>query len=218
MALEIDIREGDSATHVEQARQLISSGFIIAAPLEHGYAFICDAFSHDAVRAMHVLRGDDLGVVAQVMIADIGVLDGISRDVPEEARTLMKAFWPGLVSFYLRPQSGLSWDLGDDKELDQICVRIPASEFVLELLRKTGPLAVASAARIGQPATLDKTLIPALDRDLAGIFHAGELSAGPASTIVSAIETELLVERVGAVSLEQLAEIVPAILEDSPSD
>ena len=62
MALEIDIREGDLATHVEQARQLISSGFIIAAPLEHGYAFICDAFSHDAVRAMHVLRGDDLGV------------------------------------------------------------------------------------------------------------------------------------------------------------
>lgn len=218
MAIEVDIREGEMKVHVEQARQLIASGFIIAAPLEHGYAFICDAFSHDAVRAMHVLRGDDLGVVAQVMIADIGVLSGISREVPEVARTLMQAFWPGLVSFYILPHRGLSWDLGDNKRLDQISVRIPASEFVLELLKKTGPLAVASAARVGQPATLDKTFIPALDRDLAGIFHSGELIAGPASTIVTAIDADLLVERVGAVSLEQLAEVVPAILEDSPSD
>ncbi|MBC7463614.1 MAG: Sua5/YciO/YrdC/YwlC family protein [Actinobacteria bacterium] len=215
MAQEVDIREGDLDEHVEQARQWIASGFIIVAPLEHGYAFLADAFSHDAVRAIHVLRGDDLGVVAQVMVADTSVLSGITREVPTGARTLMDAFWPGLLSFTLLPHRGLSWDLGDDKRLDEVSVRVPSSEFMLRLLRKTGPLAVASAARVGQPATLDVSSIPALDRDLAGIFHAGELESGPSSTIVLATETELLVERVGAITLEQLAEVLPAILEDT---
>lgn len=218
MAQEFDIREGDLDEHVESARQWIASGFIIAAPLEHGYAFIADAFSHDAVRAMHVLRGDDLGVIAQVMVADTSVMAGITRDVPADAQTLMDAFWPGLLSFTLLPHRGLSWDLGDDKRLDEISVRVPSSEFILRLLRKTGPLAVASAARVGQPATLDISAIPALDRDLAGIFHTGELVSGPSSTIVVATQAELLVERVGAISLEELAQVVPAILEDTTAE
>lgn len=218
MAQEIDIREGELDDHVEQARGWIASGFIIVAPLEHGYAFVVNAFSHDAVRAMHVLRGDDLGVVAQVMVADIAVLAGITPEIPAGAKTLMEAFWPGLLSFTLLPHRGLSWDLGDDKKLDEVSVRVPASEFLLRLLRKTGPLAVASAARVGQPPTLDKSAIPALDRDLAGIFHAGELIGGPSSTIVIATEADLLVERVGAISLDQLGEVLPAILEDIPSE
>ncbi len=218
MGQEIDIREGDLDEHVEQARQWIASGMIIVAPLEHGYAFLVDAFSHDAVRAMHFLRGDELGVASQVMIADTNVLGGITRDIPEGACTLMDAFWPGLISFTLLPHRGLSWDLGDDKKLDEVSVRIPSSEFLLRLLKKTGPLAVASAARVGQGATLDKTAIPALDRDLAGIFHCGELASGPVSTIVLATEKDLLVERVGAISLTQLGDVLPAILEDTTTD
>lgn len=218
MAQEFDIREGDLDEHVEKAREFIASGFIIAAPLEHAYAFIVDAFSHDAVRAMHVLRGDELGVAAQVMVADTAVLGGITREIPEGAKVLMEEFWPGLLSFTLLPHRGLSWDLGDDKKLDEVSVRIPSSEFLMRLLRKTGPLAVASAARVGQRPTLEKSAIPALAKDLAGIFHTGVLTAGVGSTIVIATESDLLVERVGAISLDQLGEVLPAILEDIPSE
>ena len=64
----------------------------------------------------------------------------------------MQNFWPGLLSLNLKPQAGLNWDLGDGNTLDQISVRIPDSQFILEVLKKSGPLVIASAAAAGSGA------------------------------------------------------------------
>lgn len=208
----IDIQSGELDTHVDQALQWIRSGLIIAAPLENGYAYLADAFDQDAVRAMHVLRGDDLGVSAQVLISSAGVVDGITRDVSANARALMSKFWPGQLSFNLSPQRGLTWDLGDGKRSAQISVRVPSAQFVLALLRKSGPLAVGSAALAGQPPILDVKDISAREYDLAGIFDAGVLTPTPISTIVSDNETGLEVIREGAVSVDKLREVLPEII------
>jgi tRNA A37 threonylcarbamoyladenosine synthetase subunit TsaC/SUA5/YrdC len=64
----INLLEGDIKDHVALAAKGIRDGYVICAPLEHGYVFLADAFSEFAVRAMHVLRGDALGVAAQVLI------------------------------------------------------------------------------------------------------------------------------------------------------
>lgn len=218
----IDIRTGDRAEHLALAVEWIRSGYVIAVPLENGYAFVADAFTHDAVRAMHVLRGDELGVAAQVLISSGHVLDGIARGVSAQARILMDAFWPGLLTFILTPHRGLSWDLGDNRELDEISVRVPNSEFILDLLKKTGPLAVASAAPSGHPPILSAQLVQARESDLAGIFDQGEIAESSASTIVSDSEIEILLRREGAISLEQLREFLPDIRShlagESPSN
>ncbi len=211
MGVEIDLREGDFANHVKKALAYLRSGYIIVAPLENSYIFLVDAFLHDGVRAMHVLRGDELGVAAQVLVSNTKVLDGIARDVTEDARKLMAAFWPGPLSFYLAPHLGLNWDLGDDKELDEICVRIPSSKFVLAVLKKSGPLAVASAARAGQPPIYDVDLISALDSDLAAIFNAGELTPGNPTTVVRASSAGIELVREGEIGLADLVAIVPEI-------
>ncbi len=211
MGEKIDIREGEFEAHVNLAVTWINSGFIIVAPLENSYVFLVDAFLHDGVRAMHVLRGDDLGVAAQVLVSGIKVLEGIVREISDDVRTLITEFWPGQLSLLLPPHLGLNWDLGDDKELDEICVRVPNSEFVLALLKKSGPLAVASAARAGHGAMLDPDFISALDSDLAGIFHNGEMARGPVSTLVRADQTTLTLVREGAISFEELSSKVPAI-------
>ena len=214
MAHEIDLREGDLAAHVDQAAAWIASGFIIVAPLENGYAYLVDAFFHDGVRAMHVLRGDDLGVAAQVLIAGEEVLAGIARDVPPAARLLMKAFWPGPLSLNLLPHRGLSWDLGDNKDLDLVSVRVPNTEFLLGVLRKSGPLAMASAAKAGQPPVLDKELISIRGSDVEGVFHTGELTAIPGSSVVAANEAEIRVIRIGAITLSELRDVAPQILSE----
>lgn len=212
MTQKIDIQTGDLGLHVDQALQWIRSGLIIAAPLENGYAFLADAFDEDAVRAMHVLRGDPLGVVAQVLIFGQEVIDGIARDVSLNARALMTKFWPGQLSFNLYPQRGLTWDLGDEKRLDRVSVRVPSAEFVLALLRKSGPLAVSSAAPVGRPPILDVNEISAREYDLAGIFDSGILTPAPVSTVVSDGEAGVEVIREGAVTIDQLRELVPDII------
>jgi len=212
MTQNIDIQTGDFVSHVDQALQWIRSGLIIAAPLENGYTYLADAFDHDAVRALHVMRGDALGIVSQVLISGQEVIDGIARDVSLNARVLMSTFWPGQLTFNLYPQRGLSWDLGDDKRLDRVSVRVPSAQFVLTLLRKSGPLAVGSAAKAGSAPLLDPKEISAREYDLAGIFDAGVLNQAPPSTIVSDSEPGIELIREGAVTLHQLRELVPDII------
>ena len=45
----IDIKKGQLARHVTRAVKAINDGYVIAVPLENAYAYLCDAFNHDAV-------------------------------------------------------------------------------------------------------------------------------------------------------------------------
>ena len=206
-----DLSEGELAEHVATAVAALKDGYVIVVPLEHNYALIADAFFHDAVRALHVLRGDALGVAAQVAIASRDSIDGIARSISADARTLMQNFWPGLLSLNLKPQAGLNWDLGDGNTLDQVSVRIPKSDFLLEVLKKSGPLAIASAALAGKAAISDSVDISYLESEVAAIFTAGALPAGRASTVIDLTGFRSRVTRQGAISLSQITALVPDI-------
>lgn len=204
-----DLLQGDLSEHVATAVTALKDGYVIVAPLEHSYALITDAFMHDAVRAMHVLRGDALGVAAQVAIANRDYIDGIAREISADARLLMQNFWPGLLSLNIRPQAGLNWDLGDGNSLDQISVRVPESQFILEVLKKSGPLAIASAALVGEKAINDSADITYLD--VAAIFTAGALPSGGASTVIDLTGIRTRIVREGAISISEITALVPDI-------
>ena len=157
MGKEVDLKKGEVSRHINKAVKALDDGYIIAIPLEHSYAYACGAFKQDAVRAMHVLRGDPLFTAAQVAVGNTKTAKGVAREITADVEALMKSFWPGLLSLNLRPQMGLSWDLGDGNQLDRISMRVPKSKFAKALLAQTGPLAIASAARVGRPSsTLSK--------------------------------------------------------------
>ena len=206
-----ELSQGDLSEHVATAVTALKDGYVIVAPMEHSYALIADAFLHDAVRAMHVLRGDALGVAAQVAIANRDSIDGIARNISAEARLLMQNFWPGLLSLNLKPQAGLNWDLGDGNSLDQISVRIPNSEFIFEVLKKSGPVAIASAALVGESAINDSADISFQDSEVAAIFEGGVLAQGGASTVIDLTGIRARIVREGAVSLSEITALVPDI-------
>jgi tRNA threonylcarbamoyl adenosine modification protein (Sua5/YciO/YrdC/YwlC family) len=206
-----DILQGDISEHVSVAVAALKDGFVIVAPLENSYALMADAFFHDAVRAMHVLRGDALGVAAQVAIANKGSIDGIARSVSDDARILMDNFWPGALSINLKPQLGLSWDLGDANSLDKISVRVPASEFVLEILKKTGPLAIASAAAVGGSPIHDGADLDFSDVEVAAVFTAGVLPQGAPSTVIEFTGAQGRIVREGAIPRSEITALVSDI-------
>lgn len=205
----IDLKKGEQSRHVNKALKAIADGFIIAIPLEHSYAFVCDAFRHDAVRAMHILRGDSLFTAAQVLVGSAKTAQGVVREITPEIAGLMKKFWPGMLSMNLRPQTGLTWDLGDANQLDRVSIRVPKSRFAKALLLESGPLAVASGARLGRPAPRLLSDVIVLDSDLAMQFNSALLRKGPTTTVVEADETGVRVLRIGAISLEEIQKIVP---------
>ena len=196
---------------VDTAVRYIKSGEVIIAAAEHGYVYLADAFDKDAVKAIHILRGDRTNVVAQVFIGDIKVLSGITARLTQEHDNLLKAFWPGLLSVTMKSQLALSWDLGDERRLGKVNVRLPNRKFLNAILLKTGPLAVASVALTGESAILDLKKLSIYESDIGVVFDEGQLASGQLSTWIDISENEITVVRVGDISLEKLRSIVPTI-------
>jgi L-threonylcarbamoyladenylate synthase len=209
--VDIGVKELNMEPTLEETVDWIRSGLIVVAPIEHGYVYLVDAFSHDGVRAMHVLRGDALGVSAQVFVGSIDTAAGIVREISPSISTMMNAFWPGMLSLNLRPQRGLSWDLGDDNELDLFSLRIPSADFVRQLLTLSGPLACASAASAGEPPILRISELANSQNELLRICDLGEVMAGPLTTVVSVIDSDICLLREGAITYEQVSAHVPSI-------
>ena len=207
----IDLKQGEQKKHIARALKEIRAGYVIVAPLEHGYVYLADAFSPFAVRAMHVLRGDELGVSAQVLAYSLDTVKGISRAVSPDVQELAKKFWPGLLSITLKPSSVLNWDLGDDKNLDWFNVRVPKSKFVRALLKESGPLAVASASPAGAEPMLKIDRAQVKDWNVAVVFDNGALKSGPRSTIIEADAVDVRLVREGAISFDEMEKIAPNI-------
>ena len=206
-----NLKDSEFNEAVETAVRYIKSGEVIIAAAEHGYVYLADAFDKDAVKAIHILRGDRTNVVAQVFIGDIKVLTGISARLTQEQENLLNTFWPGLLSVTMKSQLALSWDLGDERRLGKVNVRLPNRKFLNTILLKTGPLAAASVALTGESAILDLTKVSIYESDIGVIFDEGKLESGQLSTWIDISENEITVIRVGDISLEKLRSIVPTI-------
>ena len=212
MATQAVFDPSNPGEHVGVAARCIRDGFVIVTPHENGYVYLCDAFSEDSVRAMHVLRGDALGVAAQVLIADHSQIEGLARDVTEDARALMKAFWPGALSLTLRPQLGLNWDLGDAGELDRLSIRMPSHEFLQALIKETGPLAVASAAMAGHQPIVEISQLDLQGHEVAMVIDAGVINPITRSSQVEIELTQTRLVREGAISQSEIQKFIPALV------
>ena len=212
MATQVTFEPSNPSEHVALAAKSLRDGYVMVAPHENGYVFLADAFSPDSVRAMHVLRGDALGVAAAVLISDSEQINGLAREVTPEARTLIENFWPGPLSLSLRPQAGLSWDLGDDGKLDWVCLRIPSHPFLQLLIEETGPLAVASAAFAGRPPLQDLAHVNHMGHEIAVIVESGVIDVEPFSTHIESDLAGVRLVREGAISQSEIQKVIPALV------
>ena len=205
------VKESEISEAVATAVRYINAGEVIVVAAEFGYIYLADAFDKDAVKAVHILRGDQSGVAAQVFIKNAKVLSGIAKVSNANADQLLTKFWPGLLSVTVSCQPGLSWDLGDEQRLGKVNVRVPNRKFLNRILQSTGPLAAASVSLIGKPVVKDLTKLPIYESDVGAIFDEGILDAGQASTWLEISENEITVKRVGAISIEELQGVIPSI-------
>lgn len=181
-------------------------------PTDTVYGLAADAFSPDAVQRLLDAKGRGRQSPPPVLIPNTDTLAALAAEVVEPVRMLAEAFWPGQLTIVLKAQSALDWDLGETG--GTVALRMPNHELALELLQETGPLAVSSANKSGDPAARN---IPDAERMLgdavAVYLDAGEIAgSGAASTIVDATLLtneggKLRVLREGAVSREALAEL-----------
>lgn len=173
-------------------------GRLVVMPTDTVYGVAADAFDAGAVAALLQAKGRGPQMPPPVLIPSLETVDGLATQVPAFARRLMKRWWPGPLTVVLRAQPSLRWDLGDTN--GTVALRVPDDEVALALLRETGPLAVTSANRTGEPAATEAhEAARQLGGSVAVYLDAGPSRGGLASTIVDCTRESPEVLREGAV-------------------
>ncbi len=198
------------------ARQALGRGDLAVLPTDTVYGIAADAFTPEAVDRLLIAKGRGRQSPPPVLVADVATLGALAAHVTDPVRAMAEAFWPGPLTIVVEANPGLSWDLGDTG--GTVALRIPNHPLTLELLRETGPLAVSSANRTGEPAAKSIDEAQGMLGDSVSVYlDAGEVSGdGAASTIVDATAITnaggvLRILRDGGVSREALAELLPTV-------
>jgi len=214
------VEENNSYSQIVDAAQLIRAGELVAFPTETVYGLGANALSNQAVEKIYQAKGRPSDNPLIVHIADEAQLSMAAREVPERARRLMEAFWPGPLTLLL-PRTEQIASLVT-AGLDTVGVRMPDHPLALALIREAGvPIAAPSANRSGRPSpTTAEHVRQDLEGRIAGILDGGNTGVGVESTVLDMTAEPPLVLRPGGITLEQIrdvigaAEIDPAFMTD----
>ncbi len=182
-------------------------GRLVVLPTDTLYGLGCDAFDSEAVAALLAAkhRGRDMPV--PVLVGSWHTIDGLVRRVGPQARDLVQAFWPGGLSLVVEQAPSLAWDLGDTD--GTVMLRMPLHPVAIEVLREVGPMAVSSANVSGaRPAATVEQAREQLGDSVAVYLDGGPADHAVASTIVDLTGETPLILREGAVSVEEISEVL----------
>lgn len=206
-----DPQSDEYADHIAEAVRALGDGRLAVIPTDTVYGIAADAFSHDAVGALLAAKGRGRDYPVPVLVGDPGVLHGLVSLAPESASALTRNFWPGALTVIVRYAPSLAWDLGDTA--GTVAVRMPDNPVALDVLRKTGPLAVSSANKHGRPPGRTAALAAEQLGDTVDVYlEAGEVSGGQPSTIVDCTGERAVVVREGGVTLAEIKRLLPTAI------
>ncbi|MFI9640920.1 L-threonylcarbamoyladenylate synthase [Micromonospora sp. NPDC051925] len=197
---------------IAAAIEAVKNGELVVLPTDTVYGIGADAFTPYAVKALSDARGGSQQA-PPVLIGSRHTLDGLVLSLPKAARDLVEAFWPGALTIVVEHSPSLAWDLGDAS--GTVAVRMPLHPVALEVLRETGPMAVASANKVGQPAALTaEAARDQLSYSVRVYLEAGACPDPVPSTIVDLTGEVPRLLRAGAIDLDRLREVAPDILDE----
>jgi tRNA threonylcarbamoyl adenosine modification protein (Sua5/YciO/YrdC/YwlC family) len=202
----------DREVGLQAAERAVRNSDLVVLPTDTVYGIGCDAFSSVAVGELLAAKGRGRDMPVPVLIGSWATLDGLVDRVPEAARELQRAFWPGGLTLVVRHSRSLAWDLGD--AAGTVAVRMPLHPVAIELLQRVGPMAVSSANRTGLPPASDAQQALAQLGDAVAVYLDGGPvgEAVPSSIVDVASDGPPRLLRAGAVGVDALREVVPDLV------
>jgi len=208
---------GERETGIAAAISALKGGRLVVMPTDTVYGIGADAFDGSAVAALLAAKGRGRDMPVPVLVGSWHTIQGLVYTVPNSAKELIRAFWPGALSLVVRQAPSLAWDLGDAH--GTVMLRMPLHPVAIELLRAVGPMAVSSANISGRPAAV--TVDQARDQlgDLVDVYlDSGPAEQQSASTIVDLTGAHPRVLRQGPVTVEAIASVLGVDAESLTDD
>ena len=193
---------------MDRAGKLIAEGELVAFPTETVYGLGGDALDPDASRKIYAAKGRPSDNPLIVHIAEFDDMKRVAREVPEQARKLADAFWPG-------PLTMIVWKSDAVPEattggMQTVAVRMPNHPVALELIRRSGCLIAAPSANTsGRPSPTEAQHVAEdLSGKIAMILDGGPVGIGIESTIIDLTEEKPMILLPGYITPEMLSEVL----------
>jgi len=202
-----DLGTPEARETLECAAEILRGGGLVALPTETVYGLGANALDRAAVERIFAAKSRPAWDPVIVHVAPGAMLDGLVEEIPEAARRLMEAFWPGPLTLLLKRTRAVPDAVTAGRPL--VGVRMPAHPVAMELIRRAGvPAAAPSANRFGHvsPTTAEHVLDD-LDGRIEAVLDAGPTLRGVESTVLDPTTTPMVIYRPGAVTAEQITEI-----------
>jgi L-threonylcarbamoyladenylate synthase len=196
------------ASNLEEAKNLLEKGALVAIPTETVYGLAGNAFSAETVIQIFETKNRPHFDPLIVHVAARERVGEVVAEIPEVAQELMKNFWPGPLTIVLRKSSAVP-DIVTSG-LETVGVRMPNHSMTLELLRSLDfPLAAPSANPFGYISpTSAQHVAEQLGDHIPFILDGGICSVGVESTIIDCTQSKPVILRLGGTTIEQITNAI----------
>lgn len=199
---------------LERAKQIIEAGGLVAFPTETVYGLGGDGLQKEASKKIYAAKGRPSDNPLILHIGEWEQLAPIVRQIPDSARKLADAFWPGPLTMIFDKADCVPYETTGG--LDTVAVRMPEHKGALEFLKKVSvPIAAPSANTSGRPSpTTAEHVKQDLDGKIDMIIDGGEVGIGFESTIVDLTEDVPVILRPGYITAQMIEEVLGDVKMD----
>lgn len=200
---------------LEEAAELIRQGETVVFPTETVYGLGGNALDSEAVKKIFAAKGRPSDNPLIVHIADFSQIKEFVEEIPDTAKILAEAFWPGPLTMIFKKKPCIPNEVSAG--LDTVGIRIPSDKTARMFLSKCGvPVAAPSANISGRPSpTTFEHVFEDMQGRVGGIIKGESSEVGVESTVLDLTAQVPTVLRPGGVSAEQLREVLGEVLVSS---
>ncbi|MEG0919676.1 MAG: L-threonylcarbamoyladenylate synthase [Anaerovoracaceae bacterium] len=206
-----------TVNNIKEAAKILKEGGLVAFPTETVYGLGANALDDYAVSKVYIAKGRPSDNPMIVHVATATSVADLAEELSEDAKRVMRAFWPGPLTLVLKAKSIVPKTTTGG--LDTVAIRMPDNEIALRLIKEAGvPLAGPSANLSGKPSPTKAQHV--LD-DLAGridaVIEGGPCQVGIESTILDLSTPVPVILRPGKITKEQLTEVIGLEVQLDPT-
>ena len=189
---------------------------MVALPTETVYGLAADVMNAAAVRRIYAIKGRPLDHPLIVHLPGAEMLERYAADVPESARRLAAAFWPGPLTIVLRKAEDVPYNVtGGQSTVALRTIDHPLTRAILA--RFGSAVAAPSANRFGRVSPTTAEHVHAdLGDDVDLIVDGGPARIGVESTIVDLTGEVPTILRHGAIGATELADALGTAVAAQP--
>ena len=208
----------EKGTDIKKAAGILRNGGLVAFPTETVYGLGADGLNPLAVARIFEVKQRPSFDPLILHVSSIEETRKLFKEPDDKRiRMLMEKFWPGPLTI-VSEKKPLVPDIVTSG-MTTVAVRMPANDIALELITEAGiPVAAPSANLFGK---LSPTMPQHVQKQLKGVDYlldGGKTQIGVESTIVSFSGGIAKLLRPGAITFEQLQELIPEIIQGQPSE